>query len=661
MALHNVVGQLSSARGEVAYQPFRFPPAPPLRRDRSVTVGTHGDTGRRPLIVEGTAHIVTAKSIQVEVVLNALVAGTGALLLATWFSVVPTGALVAGIAYALSGFFVAHSSHVGMVQTAALLPWLLLAFLQTTATRNAFAWTAVAGLVGGSLILVGHFQSALYSMSALGVVAAVMIAKTPSRWRRGAAVAGAAAALSLLVSAVSTLPGLELASRSVRAGMDFRAATAGALEPQTLLTLFQPNHYGALSGTYHGPGDITQAYLYTGLLAIPLAVLGCLYRREWHVAAALTLVAFWYALGPAAGLHALVSRSPGFALIRSPVHAWFVAALGISLLAGLGVSLLSAWLPAPALFAIPALLFADLWYWNAFPNPIAFAPTGFRERFEKREAVGRQMVAATQSALSRFHSPPNLFSFGTLNHPLELKFEATYGYNPLELRGYAAYMTALDSNPKLLAGLKREPLPGPATGRRLRVCWAAAACIFSEVAATHARCCRTSPYTPLIGSGACRGGGTRRARHRCRCDSAGVDRRSRGRLVSPALPGVLAEHPTRRDPVLSRLARDDRRAGFGCHHGRRRIPGHRGAAWGRRDPAAIPVDVLLAGCRDQRARPRDRGGGNDLRTPDDPSPRIRAARRGRRRPRRRGPVVAPSRRQTSPNTVSSQSCVVTPF
>lgn len=396
---------------------------------------------------------ITAKSIQVEVVLHALVAGTGALLLATWFSAVPAGALVAGIAYALGGFFVGHSSHVGMVQTAALLPWLLLSFLRAIEARNVFAWTAVAGLVGGCLILVGHFQSALYSVSALGVVAAVMIAQTPSRWRRIAAVAGAVGALSLLVSAVSTLPGLELASRSVRAGMDFRTATAGALEPETLLTLFQPDHYGALSGTYQGPGDITQAYLYMGLLAIPLAVLGCLSRKGWHVAAALTLVAFWYALGPAAGLHALVSRLPGFALIRSPVHAWFVAALGISLLAGLGVSVLSAWLPTPVLLVIPALLFADLWYWNAFPNPIAFSPTGFRERFAKREEVGRQMLASTQPALSRFHAPPNLFSFGTLNHPMELKLEATYGYNPLELRGYADYMTALDSNPKLLAGL----------------------------------------------------------------------------------------------------------------------------------------------------------------------------------------------------------------
>src|SRR5204863_1536243 len=40
-----------------------------------------------------------------------------------------------------------------------------------------------------------------------------------------------------------------------------------------------------------------------------------------------------------------------------------------------------------------------------------------------------------------------------LNHPLDLRLEATYGYNPLTLTAYAEYRDAMKRNPRLAAGL----------------------------------------------------------------------------------------------------------------------------------------------------------------------------------------------------------------
>jgi hypothetical protein len=44
-------------------------------------------------------------------------------------------------------------------------------------------------------------------------------------------------------------------------------------------------------------------------------------------------------------------------------------------------------------------------------------------------------------------------SFGPLNHPLDLKLEATYGYNPLELKSYSDYVGLANTNRRLLNSL----------------------------------------------------------------------------------------------------------------------------------------------------------------------------------------------------------------
>ncbi|MBI3473550.1 MAG: YfhO family protein, partial [Candidatus Solibacter usitatus] len=51
-----------------------------------------------------------------------------------------------------------------------------------------------------------------------------------------------------------------------------------------------------------------------------------------------------------------------------------------------------------------------------------------------------------------------------MNHPLDLKLEATYGYNPLELAAYAAYRDAMSRNPKLLDALNVSRVLRPERG-----------------------------------------------------------------------------------------------------------------------------------------------------------------------------------------------------
>ena len=51
--------------------------------------------------------------------------------------------------------------------------------------------------------------------------------------------------------------------------------------------------------------------------------------------------------------------------------------------------------------------------------------------------------------LTRFDAPDQLAALGPMNHPLDPRVEATYGYNPLQLARYREFRAACAHNPKL--------------------------------------------------------------------------------------------------------------------------------------------------------------------------------------------------------------------
>lgn len=371
---------------------------------------------------------ITPRAIQIELELHALLAVIGAYLLILRLVVSRPAAIVGSLCYSLSGFFAAHSSHVGMFQTAAGLPWLLLMFHRGNA--------AVGGLIGGAMILAGHFQTSLYSFAALGLFAAAIGLKDRDRWLTLTSII----VIAVLISSIAVLPGIELTRHSIRAGADFSNDSQGALPSGALATLVLPNFLGALSGQYMGPEDITQYYFYASVWLLPLAALGLRDAKTRLPALLLIVPALWYALGPAAGLYRLIAALPGFGQVRAPVHAWFVVAFGLSILSAAGAAWVFArwkiaWLPA----ALIAILFVDLAWWNSWNNPLAYARASFEQLYGARQAQFAGQIASTQPPLTRFHAPAKLTAFGPMNHPLDTRVETTYGYNPLELKTYSQY------------------------------------------------------------------------------------------------------------------------------------------------------------------------------------------------------------------------------
>ena len=408
---------------------------------------------------------ISPRDIEAELALHALLACAGAFLLFRKILQHPTAALGGALAYGLSGFFAGHSSHVGIFSAAALLPWLLLCFREALDTRP-WRYTALGGLVGGSLILAGHFQTALYSFAVLFLFAIAEQVRRPAPWRRAAVFLVLAPILAVLISAVGTLPGLELAGQSIRAGSDYGTSREGVLEARALTTLVYPNALGAFSDEYKGPSDITQYYFYAGILLLPLAVLG-LWNQSFRIPTLLlVLVPLWYMAGPAAGLYRIGAILPGLHRVRAPVNGWFVVTLGLALLAACGIAqAASTWKWRHTATVVVAVLALDLCWFNSWTNPLAYARLGFDELYGRGEQKTARLVASTQAPLTRFHAQDKLAALGPMNHPLDLRLEATYGYNPLGLSAYADYRAAIQGNPNLLAGMNASRQLDVSTGR----------------------------------------------------------------------------------------------------------------------------------------------------------------------------------------------------
>ena len=396
---------------------------------------------------------ITPWAIQAELVLHALLACLGAFLLFRSFVPNHSAALIGALFYALSGSFAEHSSHVGIFSTAAALPWILLCFeraLERSAVRN----TVLAGGVGGIMILAGHFQTSLYAFTGVALFGLARLIDRPRLALRIVSILAGIAVIAILLSSIQTLPGLELTQHSGRAGLDYAQSRVRVLNGRGVLNLFWPNATGIFD---HPDGSgITDAqyYLYSGFLLIPLAAAGLRLRPVRTAGLLLIVLPFWYMFGPDGGFYRVAVWLPGFRSVRSPIHFWFVPVMGLALLAAAGASwILDRWKQPKWAAALILVVFADLFYWNSFANPLAYARFTFTDLYGGREQVAREKVAATQPPVTRFRMPDRLTVFGPLNHPLDIRLEATYGYNPLELQAYVEYSEAMTTNPKLENGL----------------------------------------------------------------------------------------------------------------------------------------------------------------------------------------------------------------
>jgi hypothetical protein len=401
-----------------------------------------------PFILAG----IGPHSIGGELLMHSMVACAGAYLLALRLLREPVAAVGAALFYGLSGYFAAHSQHVGLFETAAWLPWLVLLVLEA---RERLTWRVLGlgALLGAALALPGHFQTALYAVTGVAVWGLLEAALRRSGRQAGRVLVCllAVGVWGGAIAAVMVLPAAELAQASIRAQFEGGAVGIGYFHPASLLTLVWPDFYGLLSGHYTGPGDSTQHYFYAGLLFVPLIVLGLAWAKDRSRVVGLAILLgvpfLWYALGPPGVLYRVVTLLPGFRGVELPMHGWFLPALGLAVLGGLGLTRV----PPRWRWPIVLLVFADMLYVNQLRLPLAYARGSFDQLYGTTLQAFADQLGAARPPVERIFGQP-LSQVAYRNHALQSRVETTYGYNPLELAGYAAYADAAERNSRLIAG-----------------------------------------------------------------------------------------------------------------------------------------------------------------------------------------------------------------
>jgi hypothetical protein len=320
-------------------------------------------------------------AFELFLLLHAVIAAVGALLLAGRLGASPVGAFTAGVAFGLGGFVISSSNLLPTLAAVAWAPWIVAAGLAAGARPS----LARVGLLAAALALAAlGGQPEPLVLSAACAVAWSLVASAGPWPRRLARVALAwlgAGAWSLLLAAPQVLPAVIHASSSLRSlGFTAQGLLYNSLHPARLPALLLPRFGGhpleRLDGGY--PAEIFEdgstpylLSLYLGLGVVALAVASFATRRAGVAPSTLDrlrpALAITAALGVllALGRHlpgvpALVEAVPALVPFRYPVKLVLLAHLALPLLAAGGLERMRAHLPRAAAAVLAGLVALDL-------------------------------------------------------------------------------------------------------------------------------------------------------------------------------------------------------------------------------------------------------------------------------------------------------------
>ncbi len=267
-----------------------------------------------------------------------------------------TAALFGGVAFAFSGFLLAHRAHFAMQHAAAWTPWVIWRvgrYVQAPpgAGRGRLAPAALACSVQA---FAGHVQVALLTLAAALAYLLARPLVEALRRVRGQRTAGHIGLSRILgrwgllgacgvgLFAVQWLPTYEYLKVCTRGERTYRDFVENSWEPVSALGLVMPMLFGQRTPNffpqaYWGPSHQVEQFAYAGIVPLLLALLALrrgwsfdARRRPWVVLAVLGLL---LALGRYGPLCPLLYALPGSNLFRCPARAMLLFNLAVAALA----------------------------------------------------------------------------------------------------------------------------------------------------------------------------------------------------------------------------------------------------------------------------------------------------------------------------------------
>jgi hypothetical protein len=298
-------------------------------------------------------------ALDLFVIVLLLVAAHGAYGLARRFGADRPAAVLAGLAFAASGYIACQLKHLGIVSTIVWLP-VGLALIDRTlgpsgdgappspARRALFM--AAFGLVFAEQVLCGFPQSAYICALVYGSFALFCVIANRRRlgplpaaltWLGGL---GVAAVLGAAAGAVVLLPLSQLGSVTDRAEpLGWVWSTRLAYWPPNVMNFLWPYFHGDISNnTYTGHSIFWEDYGYVGLATVLLAIYGGIRERRRPAvmfSILMTLVAYLLVLGAATPVFQVAYLLvPGLKMFRFPTRFLIVVELGLALLGAVGLT-----------------------------------------------------------------------------------------------------------------------------------------------------------------------------------------------------------------------------------------------------------------------------------------------------------------------------------
>ena len=339
-----------------------------------------------------------APALDALIVVLLLIAGHGSYWLARRLGADRVGALLAGVAFALSGYIACQLKHLSIVSTIVWLP-LGLALIhqslhddETLSRARRFLAMGLFGVVFAQQTLAGFPQSA-YICGLVYAAFAVFCARLGRHTFGGArawaillGALGGAAMLGGLAASVVLLPMAALGGISDRAeALGYEWATRLAYWPPNIITFLFPYAHGDISdNSYTGPPFFWEDYGYVGFATVLLAAYAAIRDRRRGTTlflVAMTLVAYLFVLGPATPAYKIAYLLiPGLKLFRFSTRFLIVVELGLAVLAAIGLTRLrgdlqrrlgaTSPLPLAIAIALCAATAGDLWFHQPRQNPM---------------------------------------------------------------------------------------------------------------------------------------------------------------------------------------------------------------------------------------------------------------------------------------------------
>jgi hypothetical protein len=290
-----------------------------------------------------------AMATNLMVISTYMVAGLGAYLYARRIGASVTGAAITSLAWQFSGAAIGQISHINIIQTSAILPWVLWS-VEGYAAKGTFKRGALISVVVAIQFFAGHQQTFVNSLLLVTVYVVVMAIMNRESLRRYLTSFGFIA-VGLLLSAVQILPTFELLRRSERSAATYEFFTSFSMPKRFIFTLLAPYIMGGGDGRlfrapYVGPPFYPEMAGYVGVLTIMLAIIAVAMKadartRFWAAVAAICMLLAFGAYAPL-DLYKLIYYLPVLNLFRVPARHIMEVDFALAVLAGRGFTMLTA-------------------------------------------------------------------------------------------------------------------------------------------------------------------------------------------------------------------------------------------------------------------------------------------------------------------------------